>query len=252
MLLSIVIPAYNEEARIGATLDTIITFVKKNNLLTEILVVNDGSKDKTTNIVSRLAQNHSEIKLIDVKKNAGKACALKVGVAKSRGNLLLITDADLSTPIEEFFNLKEKYDLGFRVVYASRGQKDSKVLKRQNIFRELVGGRLVSIFLQYLLITGIKDTQCGFKLINGELARDLFKKLTTTNSALWDMEILILATMLGVTAAECPVIWVHNPDTRLPYTLKYIFNTAVQALKLKYEYKIILPLQVNRFKVAKY
>lgn len=248
MYLSIVIPAYNEEKRIEESISKIIDFVEKIGFETEIIVVNDGSKDTTGEIVKLLSEKYRFVSLISLQKNSGKAVAVKTGVLQSTGEIVLITDADLSTPIEELLNLNRILDTGVDIVYASRGKKESKILKRQNIFRELLGGRLAGILLQLLLVTGVKDTQCGFKLMNGKTSRPLFNNLTTTNSALWDMEILILAVKNKLTVAECPVVWVHNADTRLPYTLKYIFNTLFGALILKWKYKILLPVKV----VSKY
>lgn len=248
MKLSVVIPAYNEENRIGNSLIEITKFIDEHKLFAEIIVVNDGSKDKTADVINDVARVNNNIKLINWPKNSGKAVALKTGILASTGDTVLITDADLSTPINEFIKLKSLYDLGAEVVYASRGKKDSHLLKRQNILRELFGGRLAGLVLKLLLVWGVTDTQCGFKLISGEIARKLFKQLSTTNSALWDMEILILATKNTNSIAECPVTWIHNADTRLPYTFKYIVNTIKGALVLKWRYKLLLPVKV----VAKY
>ncbi|NOZ80397.1 MAG: glycosyltransferase family 2 protein, partial [DPANN group archaeon] len=165
-LLSIIIPAYNEENRIGSTLRAIKEYCNRKRLNYEIIIVDDGSNDRTRTIVEKAKDRH--IRLVSYGKNRGKGFAVRFGMGKARGDLLLFSDADLSTPIEEldkFLPLAERFD----VLIGSRNLRGSDIRIRQPWYRR-IPGKIFSIITRVLLLPGIKDSQCGFKLFTRKAA----------------------------------------------------------------------------------
>jgi dolichyl-phosphate beta-glucosyltransferase len=212
--ISIVIPAYNEESRIQPTLEKVSAYCKDRFRDFEIIVVDDGSTDNTLSVVKNLGQHLENINLMHYPKNAGKGFAVRKGVLSSRGDLLLISDADLSTPIEELEKLisyihADSYDIAI----GSRGLKESDILLKQPWYREMMG-KTFNIFVRMVAISGIKDTQCGFKLFRGDIARDLFKRCSIDGFS-FDVEVLYLAKNAGHKIKEVPVRWVNSPSSKV-------------------------------------
>ena len=209
--LSVVIPAYNEARRLGPSLDRVAAYLGARELSHEILVVDDGSTDATGSLV----RNHSApgLRLLEQGENRGKGAALRRGVAESRGARVLLCDADLSTPIEELPALERRLDDGADLALGSRGLPDSDVRLHQPFYRELMG-KTFNWIIRLLGVRGIRDTQCGFKLLDGGVARRLFAELQTERFA-YDVELVWLARRQGHRVEEVGVTWVNSPDSRV-------------------------------------
>ncbi len=228
--LSVVIPAFNEEARIPDTLKTISRYLASRFEDYEIIVVDDGSCDGTASIVEGLSGELPNLTLISYPANSGKGCAVRTGVLSSKGDLLLICDADLSTPIEELEKLKTFLDDEFDIVVGSRGLRDSDIAIRQPWYRERMG-KIFNAFVRSLVVGGISDTQCGFKLFKGDAARSLFKKNIIDGFA-FDVEILFLARKKGYKIKEVPVRWLNSPNSRVKI-MRDPFMMFLELLKIR-------------------
>ena len=209
--LSVVIPAFNEARRLGATLDRVTAYLDRRSLDHEILVVDDGSTDGTADLVR--SHPAPAVRLIEQGTNRGKGAALRRGVAESRGRRVLLCDADLSTPIEELEALEERLDRGAAVAIGSRSVAGSDVRQRQPRYRELMG-KTFNRLIRLLGVRGMADTQCGFKLLEGDLARRLFPGITTDRFA-FDVELLWLVRRDGNRVDEVGVTWIDSPDSRV-------------------------------------
>ena len=195
--LSIVIPGYNEEYRIKNTLLAINDYFKDKDLKTEIIVVSDGSTDKTNETVENYAKKIENLKLVSYPKNQGKGYAIKMGIKNSKGKMILFTDADNSTPIEEYEKLADELKKNrAQIAIGSRYLKDSNIKIRQPFYRILLG-RAGNLIIKTFLIDGIKDTQCGFKLFTHEAAQKIFA-LQKIKRFGFDMEMLLIARILGI------------------------------------------------------
>ena len=212
--LSVIIPAYNEENRLKNTLLSIHDYLVNNKINAEILVVNDGSKDKTVAVVQSYQSKIPNLKIISLERNSGKGAAVKQGVIQSRGKLILFTDADNSTPIEEFKKL-QKYLLenNAQIAIGSRYLHDSSVRIKQPKYRILLG-RAGNLLIRIFLIDGLRDTQCGFKLFTSAAAKNIFQ-LQRVKRFGFDMEALVIANCLGYKIIEVPVSWFNSAESRL-------------------------------------
>ena len=208
--LSIVIPAFNEQDRLGDTLDRILLFVGNQEIHHEIIVVDDGSSDQTLQIARSF--EGQGVRALGLAFNQGKGAALQRGVLESLGRRVLVTDADLSTPIEDFNTLEPHLERS-PVVFGSRAVRDSRVTRRQPLYRDLMG-KTFNKLIRLAGIHGINDTQCGFKLLQGEVARDLFSRLITPGFA-YDVELTWVARKLGYEVLEVGVRWENSPSSRV-------------------------------------
>ncbi len=211
--LSVVVPAYNEEQRLPATLDRVARYLagEARLLPAEIVVVDDGSADGTAAVVERFAPPPGvDARLVRLPRNRGKGAGVRAGLAASRGRHVLISDADLSTPIEEVETLLAR---GADLAAGSRGVRRELIVKHQPWARETLG-RAYNVALRLMGLTRLKDTQCGFKLIEGALARRLAALMRLDGFA-FDVELLARARRLGATIAEVPVRWHHVEASRV-------------------------------------
>ncbi len=222
--LSIVIPAYNEALRIGKTLDRICDYLADRGYSHEIIVVNDGSNDDTAKVVKKAAENHPAIVLLQNGMNKGKGYSVKQGVLSSKGRYILMSDADLSTPIEEIGQLFKELEGGYDIAIGSRSVSGSMILKRQSWFRQLMG-KTFNMLVQAFAVRGIRDTQCGFKLFKGDAARMVFARQRIERFA-FDVEALYLAKKMGLRIREVPVVWVNSPDSKVS-----IFTDSLQMFR---------------------
>jgi len=202
--ISVVIPCFNEEARISPTINRIWEYLEGHFKEFEILVIDDGSVDKTTSRVGSLSESMRKIRLLQNDTNMGKGFSIRKGVLASSGDLILISDADLSTPVEEAENLLSWIDKGYDIAIGSRGLKESAVIVRQPWYRENMG-RIFNLIVRTFVIGGFKDTQCGFKLFKA-VAKEVFRK-GVINGFSYDIEMLLIAKKMGYSMKEVPVIW---------------------------------------------
>lgn len=225
--LSVVIPAYNEERRLGESLERIIGYLEGRGGTFEVLVVDDGSRDRTAAVAAGLSHRHVE--LLALPENRGKGAALRQGVLASRGDWVLLCDADLSTPIEDLATL-ERRTHGAEVILGSRAVSDSQITQRQPIYRELMG-KTFNRILRTLALVSQRDTQCGFKLLRGDVARQLFAELTIERFA-FDVELVCLACDRGYRVIEQGVRWQDSPSSRV-HPLRDSLNMLVDVLRLR-------------------
>lgn len=218
--LSVVVPAYNEENRLPATLERIAQYRAEQNLGFELLVVDDGSRDGTRRIAQEFAVDKDWVRLVQYDDsnghafNRGKGFAVRQGVLHAVGREILFSDADLSTPIEDMTLLLAPLHAGeCEVAIASRALPESNLAVHQPWYREWMG-RAFNLAVQIIAVPGIVDTQCGFKAFKGDVARRLFN-LALIDGFGFDTEILFLARRLGYRVREIPVTWRHKDDSRV-------------------------------------
>ena len=216
--ISIVIPAYNEEQRLPSTLEAVQSYLKRRCYsFTEILVVDDGSADRTAELVERLASATPQVRLLRNPGNRGKGYSIRQGMLAARGEWILFTDADLSAPIEELDKLLDVVREGDAdIAIGSRALDPSLIGAHQSWMREQAG-RFFNLLMR--LVTGlpILDTQCGFKLYKAEAARQVFARQHLDGFG-FDVEDLYIARCLGLRAVEVPVRWSHAEGTRVRLT----------------------------------
>jgi len=208
--LSLIIPAYNEEKLIGETLSKVVSFLDNKKFVWEIIVVDDGSIDKTSKIVESL--KNPKVKLITLKKNQGKGAALKAGFLAAEGRLQIYSDADLSVDVETinpFMQKLEKFD----VIIASRRVKGARIRKHQPWLRENMG-RVFTFLTQLVTGSQVVDFTCGFKGFTKTAARNIFARSLISRWA-YDAEIVYLAEKKDFKILEYPVSWVNRKDTRV-------------------------------------
>jgi glycosyltransferase involved in cell wall biosynthesis len=213
LTFSIVLPAYNEAARIGASLDKITDYAQRHAWSVEVIVVNDGSTDDTADIVRRYAARHPSLRLIENPGNRGKGFSVRNGMLHARGDILLFSDADLSSPIQEADKLVAALQAGADLAIGSRWVRKELQVVRQPLRRRMLG-RLFNLALRMVLGLNFKDTQCGFKAFRRPAAELVF---TQQQIETWgfDPELLYLASKAGLRIVEVPVYWAHSEGTRL-------------------------------------
>ncbi|MCM8802723.1 MAG: glycosyltransferase family 2 protein [Candidatus Omnitrophica bacterium] len=232
MEISIIIPAYNEEKRILKTIEKVYKYFKEKKLDFEIIVVDDGSKDKTVEVVNEFLKEKNEIKILKHEKNMGKGAAVKTGVLNASGDLILFTDADLSTPIEEFEKLKKKIEDGYDIAIGSRGLKESKIVIPQPFYRRIIG-KIFPLLVRLIITNDFRDTQCGFKLFKREVAKKIFSQLKTEGFA-FDVEILARAKKYGYKIAEVGIVWYNSPHSSVRI-FKDSFIMLFSLLKIRFK-----------------
>jgi dolichyl-phosphate beta-glucosyltransferase len=210
---SIVIPAYNESSRLGASLEKVLSYVHAQGWDAEVIVVNDGSRDDTAEIVRRFAAKDPMVKLLDNPGNRGKGFSVRSGMLLAQGRLILFSDADLSSPIEETPKLFNALEAGADIAIGSRWLRAETQTQRQPLHRQLFG-RIFNVLLRISLGLQFADTQCGFKAFKRAAAQAIFP-LQRIERWGFDPEILFIAHKLGFKVAEIPVAWGHVGDARI-------------------------------------
>lgn len=226
--ISIVIPCYNEEKRIGRTLQKIYSYAVKNFSKYEILVVDDGSRDNTATAIKNFQKRHPNTILLSSRKNCGKGSAIRIGALSAKYQFLLYSDADLSTPIEELNKFK-KY-LNYDIVFGSRSIKGAVIKIKQPVYRTFLG-RAFPILVKLLVLRGFYDTQCGFKLFNIKKVKKIFRKQLLNRFA-FDVELLYLAKKFHFTVKEVPVVWTNANKSKVRL-FKDTFNMLFDLLKIR-------------------
>lgn len=210
--LSIVIPAYNEENRIGRSLEEILAYLGRNAFPFEVIIVDDGSQDRTVEIAAeKLRDTHHQI--LKNLTNRGKGFSVRRGVLAASGRVILFTDSDLSTPIEEFDKFEAVLREGYDVAIGSRAIPTSLVEQHQNVIRETMG-KTFNLLARLLSFRRIHDSQCGFKAFKREAGRALFQRQKLTGFC-FDAEILFLAQRMGYRIKEVGVCWRNSPQSKV-------------------------------------
>jgi glycosyltransferase involved in cell wall biosynthesis len=212
---SIVIPAYNESARIPATLDSVLACVRSRGWNAEVIVVNDGSTDDTAQVVREIAKSAPELRLIENPGNRGKGYSVKSGILQALGEVVMFTDADLSSPMEEAERLFAAIAAGADIAIGSRWLESSRQTHRQPLYRQ-VFGRCFNAVTRAIMRLPFADTQCGFKAFTRHAAQTVFQ-LQTIERWGFDPEILFIALKRGFRVVEVPVSWAHDARTRMSY-----------------------------------
>lgn len=212
---SIVIPAYNESERIPATLDSVVNCIRERGWRAEVIVVNDGSRDNTAEVVRAFAVNAPEVRLLENPGNKGKGYSVRAGLLEAVGEVVMFTDADLSAPIEEAERLFAAIAHGADIAIGSRWLQSSRQTHRQPLYRQLFG-RCFNMVIRNVMGLKFADTQCGFKAFTREAAQTVFQ-LQTIERWGFDPEILFIALKRGFWIIEVPVSWAHDKRTRISY-----------------------------------
>jgi glycosyltransferase involved in cell wall biosynthesis len=210
-LLTIVIPAYNEESRLPATLTRVSEALESRGEPYEVLVVVNGSTDRTADVVKQATARDGNVRLI-VTQLRGKGRAVKIGIVEARGDRIVFADADLSTPIEEVIALADQLDERHQVVIASREGSGARRVGEPYV-RHLMG-RVFNLLVQVMAVRGIQDTQCGFKAFTRQCAQDVFRRQRIVGFG-FDVEVLYLARRLGYGIKEVPVTWEYAASSRV-------------------------------------
>jgi glycosyltransferase involved in cell wall biosynthesis len=212
---SIVIPAYNESARIPATLRSVVDTIRASGWDAEVVVVNDGSRDNTAQVVREFARSAPEIRLLENTENRGKGYSVRNGVLHALGEVVMFTDADMSSPMEEADGLFAAIGNGADIAIGSRWLATSRQTHRQPLYRQFFG-RCFNLLTRMVMNLPFADTQCGFKAFTRAAAQTVFQ-LQTIERWGFDPEILFIALKRGYDIKEIPVSWAHDARTRISY-----------------------------------
>ena len=210
-LLSIVIPAHNEEKRLPPSLKAVSEFLKQQDYSSEILVVENGSSDQTYEIARSFEKSIPNL-IVFQEKNAGKGLAVKRGMLEAQGQYRIFCDADFSMPVEEINKFLPPYIEEYDVAIASR-ELPSSIRIDEPEYRHLIG-RVFNSMVRWTVLPGLHDTQCGFKAFRGDIADAVFRRQTLPGWS-FDAEVLVIARQLGYRIEEVPITWYYKPGSRL-------------------------------------
>ena len=210
MFLSIVIPAYNEGKVIKKNVELINRYFI-NKFSFEIIVINDGSNDDTNSILYQLKINN--LSVYNNLNNRGKGASIRKGVKKSKGKIVLVADADLSAPINQFEKLYDELKKGYEIVIGSRSTNDAEVIITQPLKR-VITGKVYNLLVIFFLGLNYTDTQCGFKLYDGEIIRNIIEVCKINNFSI-DVEILFLAKSFNLKVFEKGIVWENNTFSKV-------------------------------------
>lgn len=212
--LTLVIPAYNEEVRLSGSLDAVAAFASSWPGGCEVILVDDGSRDRTAEIARGFAAKHPGARVLVNERNRGKGYSIRRGILEAHGEAILVSDADLSTPLSEAPKLLDRLKaMGEGIVIGSRGLPESNVEVHQNALRELMG-RSFNLVVRAMTGLPYRDTQCGFKVMSRRVALPIFRRARVDRFS-WDVELLYVARRRGVTIEEIPVTWRNAPGSKV-------------------------------------
>ena len=230
--LSVIIPAYNEEKRLPKTLDDISAYLEKQDYESEIIVVDGGSKDRTSDIVKERMPRTKNLQLLREEDTGGKGGAVKAGMLKAQGRFRLFTDADNSTSVDQVEKMWPEFEKGYDVVIGSRDIKGAVLDPPQPWIRNILLGESFKIYRKIVIgLWGLEDTQCGFKCFNDKAAKKVFP-LARIRAFAFDPEVLVLAKKFGYKIKEVPIYWKNDADSKV--NLKGIIQMAIDMLKIKW------------------
>jgi dolichyl-phosphate beta-glucosyltransferase len=238
-LLSIVIPAYNEEGRLSRTLERIFAFLDKQTYTTEVIVVENGSSDRTLELANLFAASHPNLIVLH-EENPGKGNAVRLGMLKARGEYRFICDADLSMPIEEVNKFLPPALHDFDLAIGSR-EAPGAVRFNEPPYRHW-GGRAINLVIRLLILPGLEDTQCGFKCFRAETAEELFRRQTLSGWS-FDIELLYIARRRRLRITEIPIQWYFGADSKVNAIrdalrmISDIFRIHINGLRGRYDLK---------------
>ncbi|PIS39782.1 MAG: hypothetical protein COT33_00255 [Candidatus Nealsonbacteria bacterium CG08_land_8_20_14_0_20_38_20] len=231
MYLSVIIPVYNEEKRLPKTLKETNDYLGRQNYNYEIIVVNNGSKDRTVEVVKNLMAEIKNLRLIDNKENPGKGFAVKQGMLEAKGDYRVFTDADNSTSIDQLAKMPPWFEKGYDVVIGSRDIRGA-VLDPPQPWQRRMTGEGFKLYRKIILgLWEIQDTQCGFKGFTKKAAENIFPKCKIEGFS-FDPEVLLIAQKLGFKIKEIPVYWKNDPDSKVKF--KAMIKMAIDLVKIKW------------------
>jgi len=231
MHLSVVIPAYNEEKRLPKTLAEVNRYLRQQKYDYEILVVNDGSKDRTVEVAKSLIPTIKNLKVTGYEKNQGKGFAVRFGMLEATGDYRLFTDADNSTSIDQIEKMWPEFEKGFDIVIGSRDIKGAVLDPPQPWLRHIILGEGFKLYRKLVVgLWEIQDTQCGFKCFKSKAAEGIFPKCRISRFA-FDPEILVIARKLKFKIKEIPVYWKNDLESKVK--AKSIIKMAFDLIKIK-------------------
>jgi glycosyltransferase involved in cell wall biosynthesis len=234
--LSIIIPAHNEENRLPDTLEQVFIFLEKQSFTSEVLVVENGSSDRTLEIARGFTNQHANLRVLQSER--GKGAAIRKGMLESTGEYRFMCDADISMPVEEITKFIPPVLKNFDVAIASREAKGA-VRYNEPSYRH-IGGRVINFMIQLFILPGLNDTQCGFKCFSATAAAEIFK-LQTLSGWSFDIELLYIARRRKYIIHEIPIHWVHHPETKVSAVrdairmIQDIFRIHANALRGMYK-----------------
>ncbi len=231
MYLSVIIPAYNEEKRLPNTLSDIDKYLLRQSYDYEIIVVNDGSKDKTAEVVRGLTSVIKNLRLIDNKENHGKGYVVRQGMLEAKGEYRLFTDADNSTSIDQVEKMWPYFKQGYNIIIGSRDVKGAVLDPPQPWLRNLILGEGFKLLRKIIAgLWELEDTQCGFKCFTKKAAEDVFPKCKINRFA-FDPEMLIIAKKLGYKIKEIPIVWENDLESKVKF--KGMVKMGLDLLKIR-------------------
>lgn len=210
IFLSVIIPAHNEENRLPKALEQVLRFLKEQSFTSEVIVVENGSSDKTLEVAQEFAGEHENVRVIQSER--GKGAAVKRGMLAAQGEYRFMCDADLSMPVEETAKFIPPALDNFDIAIASREAKGA-IRYNEPSYRHL-GGRGINFLIQLFILPGLNDTQCGFKCFRADVAEKIFN-LQTLQGWSFDIEILYIAQRYGYHIQEIPIHWYHDAETKV-------------------------------------
>ncbi len=219
--LSVIVPAYNEEKRIPKTLTEINSYLQKQPYESEIIVVSDGSSDRTVDVVRSFSSQIKNLEMIAMPQRQGKGFGVRQGMLKAKGEYRIFTDADNSTPIQEVEKFWPEFKNGYEVVIGSRDMKGSDIAVPQPFFRVFLGNGFNLLVQVILGLYGIWDTQCGFKGFSAKAAEEIFS-ISVIKHFGFDPEILVIAKKRGYKIKEVPIRWINDAESKvkMSHTIK--------------------------------
>jgi dolichyl-phosphate beta-glucosyltransferase len=232
--LSIVIPAYNEEKRIGSTLEKISLYLSGKSFSSEIIVVNDGSSDSTSSVLEGYKNKIPQLSIIHNNPNRGKGYSVKKGILQAKGRYIIFSDADMSTPVEEADRFMSAFHEGIDLAIGSRHVAGAEIKVKQPLYRHLMG-RFFNLFVRIIALPSISDSQCGFKGFSRECAFCVFQKINTFGYS-FDVEVIYLAHKFGFNLKEIPVVWMDSPSSRIN-PLTDPLNMFIDVIKIRWKHR---------------